>query len=149
MKNKELIYNLKEMQELRLFCSNILKRDVNGKISSFQEIDLLSRINMSKKSITSVDLSNTMNIPKSAISRLVSKLIKKELLIKINSKEDKRIYYLELTDLGLEELNNAYLYYLEPLIKLKKSLNEEEFNKLMELIKLSNLESRELKDESI
>lgn len=149
MKNKELIYNLKEMQELRLFCSNILKRDVKGKISSFQEIDLLSRINMSKKSITSVDLSNTMNIPKSAISRLVSKLIKKELLIKINSKEDKRIYYLELTDLGLEELNNAYLYYLEPLIKLKKSLNEEEFNKLMELIKLSNLESRELKDESI
>lgn len=141
MDNEKLIEMLKNMQELRIFCNNISQRNIEGKVASMQELDLLSRVNMSKN-ITSLELCNSMNLSKPAVSRLINRLIKKGLLKKERSEEDKRVYYLKLTNEGIEETKNVYLYYLDPLLKIKDAIGDNEFEKLINLIKLSNLRIR-------
>lgn len=135
---KELINMLKTMQELRIFSSSILRRDIKGSISSMQELDLLSRLKLSKKDLTSIDLSETMELSKPAISRLINRLINKDLIEKVQSKSDKRIFYLYLTDFGNSELDKAYTYYLEPINNLKGKLGSEDFENLIDLINKVN-----------
>lgn len=143
MDNEKLIEMLKNMQELRIFCNNISQRNIEGKVASMQELDLLSRVNMSKN-ITSLELCNSMNLSKPAVSRLINRLIKKGLLKKERSEEDKRVYYLKLTNEGIEETKNVYLYYLDPLLKIKDAIGDNEFEKLINLIKLSNFKNKEM-----
>ncbi|MBP2025072.1 MarR family winged helix-turn-helix transcriptional regulator [Peptoniphilus stercorisuis] len=143
MDNEKLIEMLKNMQELRIFCNNISQRNIEGKVVSMQELDLLSRVNMSKN-ITSLELCNSMNLSKPAVSRLINRLIKKGLLKKERSEEDKRVYYLKLTNEGIEETKNVYLYYLDPLLKIKDAIGDNEFEKLINLIKLSNFKNKEM-----
>lgn len=143
MNNEKLIEMLKDMQEFRVFCNNMSQRNIAGKVTSIQELDILSRIHMTK-SVTSLDLCHGMNLSKPAISRLINRLIKKDLIIKRRSKEDNRVYYLELTEQGIEETKNTYIYYLTPLLNIQKSLGEEDFEKLTNLIKLSNLNNEEM-----
>lgn len=143
MDNEKLIEMLKNMQELRIFCNNISQRNIEGKVASMQELDLLSRVNMSKN-ITSLELCNSMNLSKPAVSRLINRLIKKGLLKKERSEEDKRVYYLKLTNEGIEETKNVYLYYLDPLLKIKDAIGDNEFEKLINLIKLSNFNNKEM-----
>lgn len=143
MDNEKLIEMLKNMQELRIFCNNISQRNIEGKVASMQELDLLSRVNMSKN-ITSLELCNSMSLSKPAVSRLINRLIKKGLLKKERSEEDKRVYYLKLTNEGIEETKNVYLYYLDPLLKIKDAIGDNEFEKLINLIKLSNFKNKEM-----
>lgn len=143
MDNEKLIEMLKNMQELRIFCNNISQRNIEEKVASMQELDLLSRVNMSKN-ITSLELCNSMNLSKPAVSRLINRLIKKGLLKKERSEEDKRVYYLKLTNEGIEETKNVYLYYLDPLLKIKDAIGDNEFEKLINLIKLSNFKNKEM-----
>lgn len=143
MDNEKLIEMLKNMQELRIFCNNISQRNIEEKVASMQELDLLSRVNMSKN-ITSLELCNSMNLSKPAVSRLINRFIKKGLLKKERSEEDKRVYYLKLTNEGIEETKNVYLYYLDPLLKIKDAIGDNEFEKLINLIKLSNFKNKEM-----
>lgn len=143
MDNEKLIEMLKNMQELRIFCNNISQRNIEEKVASMQELDLLSRVNMSKN-ITSLELCNSMSLSKPAVSRLINRFIKKGLLKKERSEEDKRVYYLKLTNEGIEETKNVYLYYLDPLLKIKDAIGDNEFEKLINLIKLSNFKNKEM-----
>lgn len=48
------------------------------------------------------ELATKLNLTKPAISALVKKLEKNELIVKTQSKEDKRIYYVSLTDKAIK-----------------------------------------------
>lgn len=48
------------------------------------------------------ELATKLNLTKPAISALVKRLEKNELITKTQSEEDKRIYYLNLTDKGIK-----------------------------------------------
>lgn len=142
MKDKELIAKLKDMQELRVFASEILQRGFENSITTRQEFDLLTRLKLSKVELTSLELSNKMELPKSNISRLVNALSKKGLIEKVKSEQDGRIYYLKLTDIGISELNKTYENYLSPLFEIENNLEEEQFNLLLNIIKELNINMR-------
>lgn len=142
MKDKELIAKLKDMQELRVFASEILQRGFENSITTRQEFDLLTRLKLSKVELTSLELSNKMELPKSNISRLVNALSKKGLIEKVKSEQDGRIYYLKLTDIGTSELNKTYENYLSPLFEIENNLGEEQFNLLLNIIKELNINMR-------
>lgn len=142
MKDKELIAKLKDMQELRVFASEILQRGFENSITTRQEFDLLTRLKLSKVELTSLELSDKMELPKSNISRLVNALSKKGLIEKVKSEQDGRIYYLKLTDIGISELNKTYENYLSPLFEIENNLGEEQFNLLLNIIKELNINMR-------
>ena len=112
------------MQNLRQFCSRNVRRTEKGSISTSQELDLLSR--------------GCMGLGKSAVSRLIEHLVKKELLTKEPSLTDRRSYHLSITERGQKALEETYNYYLSPIYTMRRRLGEAQFLKLMELIHETN-----------
>mgnify|MGYP000001816541 CR=1 FL=1 len=88
------------MQNLRQFCSRNVRRTEKGSISTSQELDLLSRISLSDVPLTPHELCGCMGLGKSAVSRLIEHLVKKELLTKEPSLTDRRSYHLSITEEG-------------------------------------------------
>ena len=58
-----------------------------------------------KQPISQKELAQLMNIKDSSLARLVDRMERDHLLIRIESKEDKRVKYLELTEAGKSKLN--------------------------------------------
>ena len=100
------------MQNLRQFCSRNVRRTEKGSISTSQELDLLSRISLSDVPLTPHELCGCMGLGKSAVSRLIEHLVKKELLTKEPSLTDRRSYHLSITERGQKALEETYNYYL-------------------------------------
>ena len=84
-----------------------------------------------------------MGISKPVVSRLVDSLCRKEFLEKEACAADHRSYYLCITEKGREELDHTYKYYLEPLYSMRRMAGEENFARLMELIRLVNHQAGE------
>ena len=79
-----------------------------------------------------------MGVSKTIVSRLIDSLTGKRLVEKQFSREDKRSYFLKITDEGRQELESMCYYYLGPIYELQRNLGEEDFNQLMELIYKAN-----------
>ena len=82
MKDMSWIEMMKKAQEIRLFTSLQIKRAQKGGITSAQELDLLSRIVLSDAELTPLELTVLTGLSKSAVSRLIEHLERKELLQK-------------------------------------------------------------------
>lgn len=135
---------MEKMQEIRHFCSLHIRGKRQG-ASSPQELDLLSRMVFSQKPLTPMELSGQTGLSKSAVSRLIESLEKKEFLSKQWSEKDKRSYTLQITPAGNQELMRAYRHYLEPIYRLRRTLGEARFLSLLAQIKEANhlLQSKE------
>ena len=110
MKDMSWIEMMKKAQEIRLFTSLQIKRAQKGGITSAQE--LLSRIVLSDAELTPLELTVLTGLSKSAVSRLIEHLERKELLQKKYNSNDKRSYTLLCTAKGTMELEKTYQYYL-------------------------------------
>lgn len=126
------------MQNLRQFCSRNVRRTGKGSISTSQELDLLSRISLSDVPLTPHELCSCMGLGKSAVSRVIEHLEKKELLIKKPNLADKRSYLLSITEEGQKALEETYEYYLSPIYTMRRKLGEAHFMELMKLIHETN-----------
>lgn len=138
MKDEKWMESMEKLGAVRLFSSLYVKKSRKGALTSAQEIDLLFRTALAKEPLTPLDLSYAMGIRKNAVSRLIEDLTKKHLIQKIECKEDKRSYYLKITESGKKELDDTYYYYMEPFYELQKNLGEEDFDTLMRLIHKAN-----------
>ncbi|MDE5618947.1 MAG: MarR family transcriptional regulator [Ruminococcus sp.] len=138
MKEFDYVDMLVKMQEIRLFASINVRRTKKGKLTSSQELDILSRIVLADSPMTPMDLSLMTGLSKSSVSQLIDKLEKKNFLTKEYSSQDKRSYILLSTDKGKTELEMTYRYYLEPIYKLRKTIGEERFETLIEKIREAN-----------
>lgn len=128
---------MEKMQEIRLFSSLHIRGKREGAASP-QELDVLSRILLSDKPLTPLDLAALTGLSKSAVSRLIERLEKKRFINKQYNKKDKRSYTLYATSLGNEELDLACQHYLEPVYKLRRTIGEERFQQLTALIEEAN-----------
>ncbi len=137
MEDYDWLDMMEKMNEIRLFSSLHIRGKRKGATSP-QEIDMLSRIFISEEARTPLDLSVLMGLSKSAVSRLIESLEKKEFLEKQFSKKDKRSYTLYITEKGHQELQQAYRHYLKPIYNLRRTLGEERFNSLLTQIKEAN-----------
>lgn len=126
------------MQNLRQFCSRNVRRTGKGSISTSQELDLLSRISLSDTPLTPHELCSCMGLGKSAVSRVIEHLEKKELLTKKPNVADKRSYLLSITAEGQKALEETYEYYLSPIYTMRRKLGEAHFMELMKLIHETN-----------
>ena len=138
MKDMSWIEMMKKAQEIRLFTSLQIKRAQKGGITSAQELDLLSRIVLSDAELTPLELTVLTGLSKSAVSRLIEHLERKELLQKKYNSNDKRSYTLICTAKGTMELEKTYQYCLEPIYRLRKILGDEKFEALIKYIKEAN-----------
>lgn len=148
MENFDWIEMMEKMQEIRLFSSLHIRGKRKGATSP-QEVDMLSRIFLSESPLTPLDLSALTGLSKSAVSRLIDSLEKKEFLTKIYKEKDRRSYHLHITEKGNQELQQAYQHHLEPIYRLRRTLGEERFHSLLSQIKeannmLKNIEKQEV-----
>lgn len=137
MEDFDWIDMMEKMQEIRLFSSLHIRGKREGATSP-QEVDILSRIILSKIPLTPMDLTVVTGLSKSAVSRLIESLEKKEFLVKEYNAKDKRSYTLLITKKGNQELEQAYQHYLKPIYKLRRTLGEERFESLITQIKEAN-----------
>lgn len=128
---------MEKMQEIRLFSSLHIRGKRKGATSP-QELDILSRIILSDRSLTPLELTTLTGLSKSAISRLIENLEKKEFVSKEYNQKDKRSYTLSITEKGNGELEQTYRHYLKPIYQLRRTLGEEHFHSLLTLIKEAN-----------
>ena len=128
---------MEKMQEIRLFSSLHIRGKRKGATSP-QEVDILSRIMLSDELLTPLDLAAQAGLSKSAISRLLDGLEKKDFLLKQYKERDRRSYTLHITEKGNQELDQAYHHYLEPVYKLRRTIGEERFQSLTAQIKEAN-----------
>lgn len=146
MEDFDWIDMMEKMQEIRLFSSLHIRGKRKGATSP-QEVDMLSRIILSDTPLTPLDLTALTGLSKSAISRLIESLEKKEFLVKQYKKTDRRSYTLHVTEKGNLELQQAYQHYLEPIYKLRRTIGEERFHSLLTQIKEANnmLQNKEVR----
>lgn len=75
---------------------------------------------------------------KTIISRLTEQLERKKFISKERDEIDRRSYVIRVTDLGKEEIDRMYYYYMNPLYELKEKMSELRFRQLFELIEEAN-----------
>lgn len=138
MKDKNWKEAMEQLGKIRRFSSLYVKKTRKDALTSAQEVDLLFRVALAKELLSPFQLSHQMGISKTAVSRLIENLCKKQLVEKLKKKEDQRSYALKITEAGKEELNSVYHYYLEPLYKLRENLEEENFQIFLDLIQKAN-----------
>lgn len=129
---------MEQMQRIRLFARLNVRRKRQSEHFSAESLDLLSRVAMAKEPLTPLLLSKQTGLTKPMVSKLIEDLSRKGFLKKEKDQRDKRSYFLILTKEGQTELETTYQYYLEPVYKIWRSLGEDRFGELMELIDLAN-----------
>ena len=75
-----------------------------------------------------------LNFSKPSVTIMINKLIRQGLVKKVQSKTDKRVFYVELTDLGRDLIEIELNIYREFACNLEKALDEKEAQKLAGLL---------------
>ena len=115
------------MHTLQTFHRLSLMRQSSEVLASAGEMELLSRVALSEDPLTPLELSLTMKIKKSAVSRLLAALLEEGYLKKKPSSRDKRSFTLEITPKGRAYLDENYRIFLRPVSYLYEKMGAEEF----------------------
>ena len=79
------------------------------------------------------DLAESLNLSKPAITAIVNKLIEEDVVYKSQSVEDRRVYFIHLTEEGKKVSSVYQKGYLDFADYVMNSLNEKELKKFIEL----------------
>lgn len=96
----------------------------NLSINEYYYLDALSRRTKASYS----ELADYLNYRKPSVTNMIDKLIKKGYVKKEQSSEDKRIYYLSLTDKGLMVIQIELEMYKNYIENVKEVLDDNEFD---------------------
>ncbi|MDU1413656.1 MAG: MarR family winged helix-turn-helix transcriptional regulator [Clostridium sp.] len=135
---KNWIYMMDKMQSIKYFSRMMILKTTKEYNVPAEQLDLLSQLSVYNDKITPMNLSKIMRVNKTIISRAIDPLYNQGLLTKVKDENDGRSYFVEITDLGREKLDEIYGYYLGPIYELRRRLGEEEFFKLIEVIEGAN-----------
>lgn len=135
---KNWIYMMDKMQSIKYFSRIMILKTTKEYNIPAEQLDLLSQLSVYNDKITPMNLSKIMRVNKTIISRAIEPLYNQGLLTKVKDENDGRSYFVEITDLGREKLDEIYGYYLGPIYELRRRLGEEEFFKLIEVIEGAN-----------
>ena len=138
MEEKEFIYMMEKMNEVRLFSRSLIIHSTIKNKRTAQEYDLLSQLVLHNEGMTPANLSKAMYLNKTIVSRLVDKLNKDGYVTKKQDEHDKRSYSVFITEYGKEELFKIYELYLSPINELRLKLGDEEFFNLISCIEKAN-----------
>lgn len=102
---------------------------------SRRQLVILMQIGANSNSITSKEIAESSNVSAGAVSQMLDPLLEKGLIIKEESKEDRRISFLKLTNRAEDLIESFRSSYLASLTPMFKNLNNKE---VIDLIKLLN-----------
>ncbi|MBB6631470.1 MarR family winged helix-turn-helix transcriptional regulator [Clostridium algidicarnis] len=139
MEDSNWIYMLESMQSIRYFSRVMIQRATKEYQMPAEHLELLSRLAVSNEKMTPMTLSKLMKVNKTIISRIIDKLNNIGYLIKTKDENDKRSYFVSITELGEEQLKNIYKHYLGPIYELRRKLGEKDFSQLMACIEEANV----------
>lgn len=135
---KNWIYMMDKMQSIKYFSRMMILKTTKEYNIPAEQLDLLSQLSVYNDKITPMNLSKIMRVNKTIISRAIEPLYNRGLLTKVKDENDGRSYFVEITDLGREKLDEIYGYYLGPIYELRRRLGDEAFFKLIEVIEGAN-----------
>lgn len=113
MENKSWIEIGKQIGVIHSFARKVGSQHDLLTIST-NELDILTLIYLSDQLLTPLELSRKLGLKKESISRTLKQLVKKKMVEKQMNNEDERSYYLVLTVVGEEVLDQNYVYLLKP-----------------------------------
>ncbi len=99
---------------------------------SFAQLHLLKMIEKNPL-ITVKDIAGLSHITTAAISQTINNLIEEKYIIKQQSREDKRVYFLQITEKGIDILEENRNFRKEMLKKILSPLNNSEFENLVSI----------------
>lgn len=134
----EWVRMMRLAEEIRRFSNLYTQKTAKGSTYSAQEADILFRIELEDGLLSPLELSHKMGVSKPIVSRLIDRLSTKGAIEKVTSSNDKRSYYLKLTQKGHDVLRSAYVYYSKPVKLLSDKLSSDQFHTLFQLISLAN-----------
>ncbi|MDR2878459.1 MAG: MarR family transcriptional regulator [Fusobacteriales bacterium] len=102
----------------------------NISVNFFQYIDIIGNMGTP----TYGELAQELNLSKPAITAIVNKLIKQNLVYKEQSMTDKRTFYIKLTKNGLEIFNSCRMAHNDLEKYIAEKLTEDEYNQLVHLL---------------
>lgn len=139
MEDFNWIYMIEKMQDIKLFSRIIIRRSTKEYEMPPQHLELLSQLIIHKDGMTPMNLSKIMGVNKTIISRIIDNLNKGGYLTKTKDIKDKRSYIISITDLGIEQVQKIYEYYLSPIYELRRILGDDDFSNLMNYIEKANI----------
>ena len=102
----------------------------NINVNFFQYIDIIGDM----EAPTYGELAQKLNLSKPAITAIVNKLIKQNLVYKDQSMTDKRTFHIKLTKSGLEIFNSCRLAHNDLEKYIAEKLTEDEYKQLVHLL---------------
>jgi DNA-binding MarR family transcriptional regulator len=136
----ELVEAMDDLSELiRKFQTQLLSGDL--KQYTLRQLYYIELINK-HEGISVSEISKKLEIKKSTVSVAINQLIDLGIITKIQSKDDKRFYFLQLTPKGKEIMKMHMQVHKNTIKKILKILNQEEVEKFIQIvnkIKISTL----------
>ncbi|MDD1775088.1 MAG: MarR family transcriptional regulator [Methanobacterium sp.] len=128
----ELVESIDKLTELtRRFQKQLLTGDLKEyTLRQLYYIELIHK----KTGISISELSKILDVKKSTVSIAVNQLIDADIVIKNQSKTDKRFYSLELTSKGADIINKHMQVHRNTIRKILEILNPEEVDSFIKII---------------
>jgi DNA-binding MarR family transcriptional regulator len=102
--------------------------------SCINTLDALEQMSESGRRVRVSDAADFQNLPRPGVTRTVSLLEKKGLLVKKQDPEDRRAVYLELTEQGREILQKYVSEYFQSLIRRLEGISNAETDEMIRTI---------------
>ncbi|MDD1775189.1 MAG: MarR family transcriptional regulator [Methanobacterium sp.] len=128
----ELVESMDKLSELiRKFQKQLLTGDLKEyTLRQLYYIELIDK----KKGISISELSKILDVNKSTVSVAINQLIDLNIVIKKQSENDKRFYYLELTPKGEDIIIKHMQVHKDTIKKILDILNPEEVDNFIKII---------------
>jgi DNA-binding MarR family transcriptional regulator len=128
----ELVESMDKLSELmNKFQSELLSGDLKDyTLRQLYYIELIDK----HEGISVSEISKTLDLKKSTISIAVNQLIGLEIVSKIQSKNDKRFYFLKLTEKGKEIMKLHKQVHQNTIKKILKILNQDEVENFIKIV---------------
>lgn len=105
---------------------NLLLTETDFNISDYYYLTAIAHMNHPNFG----DVAEALNLTKPAISALIKRLMHHELIEKVQCQEDKRIFYLSLTEKGEAMIEGDHSLYTRLASKLSHSIGEDKLEEL-------------------
>ena len=137
MKKEEWMYMIRDMGNFHSFARQMLKQS-NLTLTGAQ-MEMMLVIYLNNNSLSPFVIGESLGMKKAAVSRLARNLVERGYLVKVKSEEDERCVFLQLTEEGNRQLDENYKEALGPFYALKEKLGQDDYIKLIELVKRADL----------
>ncbi|MEN1761987.1 MarR family winged helix-turn-helix transcriptional regulator [Anoxynatronum sibiricum] len=122
---------------IALFCrlQMVLKKNLPIRSS---EMGVLIFVHQQDHPVTPLMVSHFFQMAKPSVTTIINELVKKEYLTKNISHEDRRSYFISLTNKGSDLVDKTHKEYFRMIELLRDELGEIDFACLIELLERSN-----------